>query len=291
MDEHDLLEDEGTEGVLESEEPVEDSLEEPQDASAGTEGFEEDESGLDEDDPLDLIPEEHRDLVRRYATRRVGEVQSKWQSKLDEAAELRKKAEIVDQFNERFEKDPHGLLKELQRIAPAPTETGPKDPGEMPDPVEDPEAWKKWYAADKQYQAYQIRRDYEDKYKEVSSSVQGMQQAAKHQAQQAKMSALQNEYGLDDDQMKEFFAEMQRVSQDTEYAWRTLMDRVKGRHGKAKAKAANRKRVKEAVQGEEERPGLPATGVHAKVPETGDAIMDVLAQMKAEGKVPDGLFD
>ena len=58
----------------------------------------------------------------------------------------------------------------------------------------------------------------------------------------------------------------------------------------ARKKAKQRKDVQEAAQGMEEKPGLPATGVRAKVAPTGNLAADVLNELEAEGvNIPDDL--
>ncbi len=290
MAENDLPGDDGTTVSESEEELVEDSLEEALEDADGTTGSDADEGGLDDSDYLNQIPEEHREAARQYSMKKGAELQSGWQSKLDDAADVRKKSEIVDSFNERFEKDPEGLIAELRRIAPDKPK-GPADPGDAPDPVEDPAAWNAWYAADKVFTEWKADQKHERRTAQLSETVQGMQQDAQMQEYRGKIQALKNEFGFTAEQMQEVQAERQRIMKDGDYANWTVFERVRLRKAAGSKRARRAKQVEEAVQGEEERSGLPATGVHAKPPPTGNLIKDVLAEMKAKGEVPDGVFD
>jgi hypothetical protein len=270
----------------ESTEELDASAEESPETEEETEDVSPTEEGdLDDSDPLDLIPEEYRDLAKKYATKSVGKVQSSWQKKLDETAELRKKAEIVDGFNERFAEDPRAVIETLRRQAADRLEEETAAPGEMPDPLSDPDGFREWYAADVKHRQAQHEQALKARDQEINAIKGNLQSDAARRER----ATLQQTFGFDDDEMGEFEAEMQRIQADKAYAFQTIADRVKAKKGKVVKKAATKKQVREAVQGEEERSGLPNTGVRAKVAPTGNPALDVLNQLEAEGLVPDDL--
>lgn len=265
---------------VEEEESTDAPAEESPDAEEATEDVAPTEEGdPDDSDYLDQIPEEYREVVKKHGDKRVGEIQSAWQTKLDEAAEARKQAQIVEEFNARFASDPQGVIADLQAQA---KQMGAADeipaPGEMPDPL-DREAFAAWYAADVQYRQAEHEKALKTRDEEINA-IKGNLGA---QAAVREREALKTTYGFDDTEMGEFEAEMQRIRSDKAYALQTIAERVKARKGKAVKKAVAKKRVAQAVQGEEERPGLPNTGVRAKPTPTGNILKDVAAELEAEG--------
>ncbi len=229
----------------------------------------------DDSDPLSKLPEEYRSYAEEHARRSVGKVQSSWQQKLDDAAENRK---IVENFDAAFENDPHAVIENLRKRIPEQDEE-PAAPGEMPDPTMDPEGWKAWYDRDKAATEAQHRRE-----------LDGIKGTLGANAARREANRFRQTHGLDDDEWSEYQAELKRLQTDDEYALKTVVDRIRARKGKVAKKKQTAADVREAAQGMEEKPGLPATGARAKPAPTGNIARDVLNELEAEGlNIPDDL--
>jgi len=265
------------------EEQVEEEATEP---SEEPEGQAEAPKGTNDVPDLSLFPEDIREQVKRYTDVHVGRLQKTWQEKLEEAADVRKKvdaltekAAYVDQFNERVEKDPAGVIRDLQEILKQKGVTHPEDPGPPPDLLEDPGAFQKWVVERDTYREWQ----YESKlaaqkaaYEEQLSPIQALHQKA--QREQA-LSGIKQSIGADDDEWNEIVRMESELSKDNLAAIRAMHELVRLRKGATK----KTDRVKEALKGTEERAGLPRTGSRAKPTPTGNAMKDALAELQAEG--------
>jgi len=264
------------------EQPTAAAEESPEEEEATTDVAPSDPGDPDDDsDPLSKLPEEYRSYAEEHARRSVGKVQSSWQEKLDNAAELRKQAEIVEQFDAAFENDPHAVIESLRSRIPEQAEK-PADPGEMPDPTMDPEGWNAWYERDKAATVAATEARYQKELDGIKGTLGA--DAARREA-----SAFRQAHNLDDDEWSEYQAELQRL-QNKEYALKTVVERVRLRKGKTAKKKQTAADVREAARGMEEKPGLPATGARAKPASTGNISKDVLNELEAEGvKIPDDL--
>jgi len=222
---------------------------------------------------LSGIPEEFHATITQYAQHQRGQAESSWTQKFQEQGstieELQKQAEIVKQFNERFEKDPQGLINDLKGSVPE-TSKAPEDPGEMPDPVEDPEAFKGWYAQDRAFTAYQMESRLRQQYGNSDQVIQQIQQ-------ERAMTNARTAIGATEEEFAAVLEIRAQLAKDPNAALKYILDNSKG----VKAKTAA---VREAIKGTEERPGLQRSGARNKIPEpTGDHMTDAQAELAARG--------
>ena len=267
-------EDEPVDAVEETEEePIGDATEE------ASEDGEPEQAPPDEDVPdwLGQLPEEHREAARKYAhthsEKRVSDLKSSWQQKLDDGAEYRK---TVEAFDRRLREDPAGLIADLQTYIPkAPAE--PEGPGEMPDPISEPGEFAAWMKTSlefaRQSGIQQVRT-------EIAPALNLAQQQAQYQQRQAIKQALQ----ADDSMMAEISALEAEIKKAPEAGYRTLKELVTLRRQLAGTAQKKKSAISEALAGSEEKSGLPRTGAARPRPKpTGDPMGDTIAELAHEG--------
>lgn len=255
---------------------VEDSAEE-----AGDEAGEQPVDSLGAPD-LSHFPEELRSQIVAFGEKQVANLKSEWNPKLEEAAEHRK---TIEAFNARMREDPRGLAKEILSIAESggwlkdePPE--PQDPGEMPDPIEDPQGAREWGAKLRRFQDFQAQKLVSSFERKIEDRLAPLEQMRQAQANYQQRTALQQRLKVDDDFMNEMLQESERLRKDPNYAWDSIRDRVASR----RAAAAKKAKLQENGGVAEMRPGLPRTKARRQKPKpSGELGKDIAAELDFEG--------
>jgi hypothetical protein len=286
-----LAEDAESESIEDARDSVEDRAEESSETQQETSDTP---SGGDEGDPdlsglLEQIPEEYRPLAERYGQGRVSGLQRSLTPKLEEAARLREKAAIPDQFEENLRKDPRAVIESLKRHA---REQGwltekdetkpdtPQPPGDMPDPVNDPDEFREWYERSRAYDQHLLEQRIAKEREALAPMKETVRKAQIAEARAATKAMIE----ADDDEMNEVDAIAAEIRGDVRHAPKVLLELVRLRKAVAAQNKTTRKTSEEAARGIEERPGLPRTGARKTPPkETGDLKKDVLAELEHDG--------
>jgi len=244
---------------------------------------------------LSTFPETIREAVRKYGDVRVSGLQSKWQPEVEKARAAQEKAEALDKFNDRFAKDPDGLIADMVRlykethgrdapVALVPRKDEPQDPGEPPDPTEDPKAFGAWMVARDRYRdSVAEKRQAERERKLVESMEPARNLAAQAQAAR-KMQAIKEKLKASDEEFAEVMQVAARARTSEEEGFSVIAENVRLKKELATLKAGRQKQTAEAIRGTEERPGLPRTGARRQRPEpTGNLVRDVAAELAHDG--------
>ena len=246
----------------ETQDPVVDPAEESQEE---VEEISEEPSETDAGDPdlthlLEQIPEDFRHIAEQYGQGRVSGLQRSLTPKLEEAARQREKlAELeearktVETFNERFTKDPKGLLDFYRQKAIEAgylSENGdvpqaPQPPGEAPDPVEDPQAFNRWLEARDAWKDHLLEQRLAKEREAITPMKDMLEQAKIAQARAAVKQMLQAE----DDEMTEMDAISAEVRKDAAAAPKVLLELVRLRKQVAAQQKTTRKVSQEAARG------------------------------------------
>lgn len=243
----------------------------------------------DDDAPdLSAVPEQLREVVRQYGDKRVAKLQSSWQDRLSKAAAL-------DKFNERFKTDPEGLKRDFLALyeethgKPAegtpPPDAEPTDPGtDIPDPVEDPKAYRAYWQAFRRWNDYRLEKAVAEREAKVRKEIEPAVALAKQTAAIAKMKSIQAEIKASDEEMSEVLKLADDARTDPNKGFALIAEVVRLRKELSKAKDSKTKVAADAARGMEEKPGLPRAGaVRQKPKPTGNLTRDIAAELAHEG--------
>jgi len=273
---------EDEESAAKSEEAPEESEEE----SPDTEPTEPDDDGVPD---LSTLPEEHQALAKTYAERRLAGLQRTWQEKLEAAAALEKQAEIVRAFDQRMKEDPDGLIEDMKAMrdkSRPPAPKAPPEPGEPPDPVDDPQAFRDWLQAKDAFTEYRVQTALAQKDDQLEQVLQRHKQTVARE----QLAQIQQSVKATDEDWREVQNLAMKTQSDPKVAWSLLNELVSLRKQVSEKKTTDRRHVKDAIRGTEEKPGLPEGRAHQRPRKTGNEADDLIAALKADGVViPDDL--
>ena len=267
----------GDTDLVETEEVTEEGTIGETTEEAAEEGTEDASSEEAAPDWFSTLTEEQQEAATRFAhergEKRVSDLTSSWQQKLDEAAVHRK---TVEDFDQRLKNDPAGLMADIQAMIPEKT-AEPEGPGEMPDVISDPEGFSAWLDAKVNTAKEVGRKEVEERLAPAMTLAQQVQVAERRRTVQTTLEA-------GDTEMDEITALQGEIQKSPETGWKVLQEVVQLRKivaGKVEKKKAD---LKEAQEGSEERPGLPRTGATRQRPTpTGDPTKDAIEELKFQG--------
>jgi len=279
----------------EREEAEQEDAQEADEAEGTEEGAE---SSDDDSDPqisdlLKEVPEDLKPIIHRYADKRVGQAEASWKNKLEEAAELRKRAEIVERWGELLESNPRQLVQNLMEEAKSmgswkdePEQpAAPEDPGPLTaDIIDDSEAMRAWNEKNRAYQDWRLEQALAKKDEEWKQRVDPLTKTYEQQQKAAQMRDVLMRAGIEQGELTEVGTLMQEASSDTANAWKLMKELNSLRKAAADGKMKTAARAKEKIAGSEEKAGLPSAGKHrAKPAPTGDWKKDLMAELEHEG--------
>ena len=270
----------------EAEAPAEEQVDEETEGSE--EAPAEDAGEADAAPDLSSIPEEHRAAAQAVAAQQVAELQRGYDEKLKEAAEIRKSHETVEQFEERFQKDPHGLIKDLQDMvadaAPPDDDPEPEKPGATPDEYATAEDTSKWILKNEAHREWRTRKLLQEQEKRIMDQVSPALETTQRLQAQQRAAALQKDLEVEDGEFAEIMAEAQKTRGDPAASWGSMKELVRLRKENAALKDGKATTVREQIAGSEEKSGLPSTGKRKAAPRpSGDIKKDVDASLKHDG--------